>query len=36
MQRKQGLRHTKIDSVRAKIINYEAEMNTKQLSAVCT
>lgn len=36
MQRKQRLRHTKIDFVRAKIINYEAEMNIKQLPAVCT
>lgn len=36
MQRKQRLRHTKIYFVRAKIINYEAEMNIKQLSAVCT
>ena len=32
MQRKQGLRHTKTDSVRAKFINYEAEMKIKELS----
>lgn len=36
MQRKQGLRHTKTDSVRAKFINYEAEMEIKELPEVCT
>lgn len=36
MQSKQRPRHTKIDFVRAKIINYEAEMNINQLPAVCT
>lgn len=36
MQRKQGLRHTKTDSVRAKFINYEAEMKIKELPEVCT